>query len=53
MLEAKDLGYEIDTPCYTTIINAFYKTKNMDKCWNYYYDHVVNNKKYFLIILGM
>ena len=42
LLEAKDLGMLIDTPLYTTLINSYYKTKNLDKCWSIYYDDIVH-----------
>lgn len=42
ILEAKDLGMLIDTPLYTTLINSYYKAKNLDKCWSIYYDDIVN-----------
>ena len=43
LLEAKDMGMQIDTPTYTTLINSYYKAKNLKKCWSLYYDRVVTN----------
>jgi pentatricopeptide repeat protein len=41
VLEAKDLGMVVDTPTYTTLINAYFKNKNLKKCWEHYYESVV------------
>ena len=43
ILEAKDMQMVIDTPTYTTLINSYYKTKNLKKCWEIYYNSVVSN----------
>lgn len=42
LMEAQDYGMLIDTPTYTTLINANYKSGNLKRCWEIYNKNIVN-----------
>ncbi|EGR33964.1 pentatricopeptide repeat domain protein [Ichthyophthirius multifiliis] len=43
--EMKEKGLQLDSAAYTTLINGFYKSQNLTKCWETYNDLQKNNKQ--------
>lgn len=49
--EMKDLGFKIDIPAYTTLINGYFKGRNLNKCWSLYKEMEVKPDEHLLSLM--